>query len=388
MSRFGLICCGLFVVFSVLGRLLYPYTDEPDWQYRVDQILHSSVQISPYFWVRAVVEHDRLAIQANVYPNNLTKLWTEVHIVNPEPLDLKLARLGSSILIALPILAAITFRSQCDRFLRSCGYQLPPNTLNTRLDALSVSLLFPGAIYYMGVLAYEQAALVLSMMLVVVWGLIGPVLLCVAFVALIDLGSAIVVFLFCAVLFVCTKTIAHAGALWLTFAIILSVLLALVARDSIINNLTVFSALAGHESELGQKAEAMQIAFSDGATANRYPFVVRPLITYMSFVLLTPSGVKALPSYFLLGAIVAIVIVQNLSMLLKNQSSPQYMLAPLALILLLVAIFPAYANAKYFLFTLPFISLYALQFYKRRQVLLAYCLVTVCTFTSLLISHL
>lgn len=391
ISLFGLISVILFIVLSLTARALYPFGDEPDFTVRAPSLIFSEHSWwLPYYWLSGL----------------LSQLdYTSNCIINSTPLSLTqeidrttctqdiwqiVLRLIITVTVAMPLFLAVTFRKNFVSLTKLLGYKISHAEWNERLNILSLTLVFPGFIYFFGVLAEEQYVLMLSILIFLLWGNIYILVFLLFLIAAIDIGNFLVVSYFAALLFSLDRIINKVKLLYILFAFLLLTITFAVLNFYVIEQLSNIAFIS-------EKTTSIIDAYQDSDVINKYPIYLRPAITAMSLVLFTPAYVKSLLAYIILFLIVFYTL-----LIYKNQFSTSYKskyIAPLAYIELktktayfttafvsiitLIVILPNYSNGKYYIFLMPFLLLPYYKIYKKESMLKFMVLINIIIFTNI-----
>jgi len=365
VSSFGLVSSLFFIIFSFLGRVLFPFGDEPDFTVRAPRVIFGE---HPW-WSPYSIFHDLLAnlevVSTCSIEASATSMWMSIGTNCTENIEQIIVRFILTILVAFPLLYAITMRKSFVTMMYFLNFKLSAKEWNYRLDALSLSILIPSMIYYFGIFAEEQFTLVLSLFIFLFWGSWILTTFIFSLVMYIDLGNSIVLLTF--ILF----------GLFFTFIskkINIKVSITLMLSIVFIAFILGFSFLTYLEniSLLASKAEAM---YNKGlGFENKYPVILRPVVTYMTGVFMTPSGVKMIFLYLvytpvLLWVFYKIHIYNKHVKSHEFQNSYTLLLVVFTTILFFVFLFPDYAFAKYYVFMIPFLFVPLLGILKKNNIL-------------------
>lgn len=387
ISKFGASTVFLFFLFSLLGRFLLPFGDEPDFSvvaYHLVENEHS--WWSPYYWYLPLIKNFITSSDCIIDANPLS-LWVHINSIGcSENIEQILLRFFLGVFVALPLLLVLIFRRPFIFFASMIGFKLPIIEWNRRLNSLGLSLILPGMTYYLGVLSQEQFTLVLSLLVFTFWG--NWIVACglMVLISMIDLGNSVVVFTFFCfswLFILIAKKCGMRASLLTMFSL---VIFAYIVGYQLLPYIENFSFLSG-------KAEAM-FSKSELYFVDKYPVALRPVITFMTAAFMTPSGVKVVLVHLLLGAafivsvwkIVAAYYLQKLSICTNTDENfhsfqREIILASssLSTVLFFVFLFPDYGNAKYYIFLVPFVIMPNLRVNSKYYVLgfLIFCSITV-----------
>ena len=228
-----------------------------------------------------------------------------------------------------------------------------------RLNAVALSTIFPGMHYALGYLSKEAITLVVSLLIFIFFGryLIMSVLLLTLF--LIDDGNFIVVLLslLLYLLFFVVYRLTNRRVLIITFASI--ILLAYFFGDALLDLL----------AENGNYEKLSDILSNNPSLFDKYPKILRPVITLLSGIFMTPTGVNSILIY-VFSLLFSVFLFfrwgnyfsMNVSYKLNKDFSLNGDLIPMVAflvsittVLVLVFSVPTHSWAKYYMFLLPFL---------------------------------
>lgn len=358
LSRSNVLVVFLFLAFMTLLRVVLPFGDEPDFPARSEELkgTRDTLLFNPYGHAQFVTSVDTNA-KCKITSSPLS-LWTSL---DPrycaEPLTEKLQRVLITALTALaPMLVVLLARR---RF--NTGRLITTNDL-------ALSLLLPGTIYFLGLYSNEQLSLsasLIAMLFLRNLKILLPMLIGIFFL---DTGNAVVVI---AILLI----MAGGGILYRR-----SGLKAVLVYSGVI---IVFALLVGPAllqllyslPVIGAKASAMTTQLEEGDYFAKYPLVLRPVITYMTAVFMTPAYVKSIPLYLLFAAAAALCALKYLRIRRSARIGTDLELklsmcvTATAGVLFFVYMFPTYGNAKYYIFLAPLYVSFARELLGNRAIL-------------------
>ncbi|NRP37548.1 hypothetical protein XMA121_000133 [Marinobacterium sp. xm-a-121] len=374
VSRSGISVVVFFLLFVFLFRALVPVGDEPDWNVRTNELLDEKYPLwFPYNWTFAVsgfFDTDSRGCEINASPMSF---WGSISESCFDGFEQVAKRSLITIFVVSPFLLLLIFRGFFAPLLLSMNKAMSRYEYQLRLNSLGNCLVFPGVIYYLGLLSVEQFFLAASFAVFLLWGnfLIVGFLLWMLFA--IDFGNAMVVTVFVLLVLGLQFSIRRIG-LSLTFFVatgILSVVYFVGFRL-----LTVFfddpnAVLAG--TVVAGKAEAIYEAMALGGYREKYPAILRPIISFMSGVFMTPTGLKSIFAYIVAVIGLYALFLRTLKRLggIDEECRAKlgsFLTAPLLLILFFTFLIPTYANAKYYIFALPFLMYVAVSVFGSRSV--------------------
>jgi|GEM_PF-1423493 len=392
LSKLGVLCVLSFIILSFVARILFPFGDEPDFAVRAEKVINGSHPFwSPYSIFSSLV--DLLD-----YDSKCLIISTPISFyvyISPDsciqPLEQISLRWFLMIIIALPLLLGVVLRGP-RAFLRYFGGNSSAPNIDDRKNALAVSLVFPGVIYYLGVLAEEQFVLVLSLLMFLFWQYKLAVFILVALIMTIDLGNSIVIggFVVMAVFYGFLHNILSLKII--IYLLVIQVVVAYLIGPSILG-------VTSYVAFLAEKSDAMAVAIEGGGHIEKYPVLLRPVITFMTFIFFTPAYVKVPLLYILVSVIVIYTFIRIKKKSYKLKKNPVrsnvglegdllLFSVSVALILTFVFMFPTYGNAKYYVFMTPFLMALFLQVYRAIDMLYFMCFCNFIVFLYLLIYRL
>lgn len=383
LSKFGLLIVLSFIFLSLAARVLFPFADEPDWTVRAPGVLFGDHPVwSPYYifsnWLNTLfIDHSVCAVQASPMG-----LWSHIPYQCNEDFEQVIIRWVLTLFILIPMLLIVVFRRTFIRFMSVLHVRLSFDEWNNRIDALALSILFPGMLFYLGVLAEEQLYLIVALYIFLFWGFWLLISSLLVIMLSIDFGNSLVAIFFVGGLWFFTHLRIFGRKVFFLF-IALLVCLAYFVGFKFLDVLLNISFVTG---DLAQKSEAMLSALDGSELLTKYPVFFRPIITFMSFVFLTPTGVKVPLLYVLFS--LAFVWITLKVIAKKDNNVDVFWFTPVAVIVFFVFLFPTYGNAKYYIFMLPFLIYVALLFFNRRNMFLLFMAANAFVFLHLLLYRL
>ena len=393
-SRHGFLCVLAFSFWTVLLRLVLPFGDEPDFTVRAIELVDSKNHSpwSPYYWMINLLDGIKVESFCQPAASPATILGTIDSPTCTEPIEQVALRVGLTLVCSAPLLLIVVYRHATLKILAALGFRLKSTELSERLDALGTSLVIPGMIYYLGLLSHEQFSLSISLLISVVWGYWPLVIILATYTMALDIGNGAVVFAFLSIYIFINSTYRLLGSNGLTLLLIGAIFLFLVGGYDLLGYIQFLPILS-------DKAEAIYIKSLTADFLEKYPIIFRPIITYITAIFMTPTGIKAAPVQLMFAIAISIGIYRlRVNWQGKPRSSPAMatkqrqsrlleiggtkfltMIAALTTIVLLSLMLPDYANAKYYMFLTPFIMLPFMAVFERRSRLLfinASCAVT------------
>ena len=376
ISKFGLVSVIFFLLFSLIGRILFPFGDEPDFTIRAPRVLNGEHPFwSPYSLFHDIFKNLITTSTCKIEASPLS-IWASIENVSCiESLEQIIIRFCLTIIIVLPLLYAIVFRKSFIKFMHKIHFEQSNKEWNNRLNTLSLTLLFPSITYYLGIFAEEQFILVLSLMIFLFWGSFIIVSGLFLMIMYIDLGNSIIVLTFIAFAIFFQFLQKKISMKFSIFGMLTMISFALILGYTLLSYLEYISFLSN-------KAEAMynkSLGFE-----NKYPILLRPIATFMSGTFMLPSGIKVVPIYMIYGYMILSSfkkIYSNYNILDKNKVILFYVV--FTTILFFVFLFPDYGFAKYYVFLFPFIISPLLYIYKKKNIMVLIFITQVIIFIQL-----
>ncbi|UKB83007.1 hypothetical protein LF887_18625 [Chryseobacterium sp. MEBOG06] len=350
VSKFGIRSVFFFIFFLVIGRLyLFPFGDEPDFEARAYELVRESRQPfwTPYFYFDSILR--TFTYYSSCYTNStLFSYFSSIDDKTcTEDVMQSLGRIAITIFSMLPFLFAVIFRETTFKIVNGLGMKFSIEEWNYRLDVLCLVLVFLGFVFHVGVLGLEQFVLVLTIPIFLFWGRWPIIVAMIILISFLDLGNSTVIATFvsitCAFSYLDKRKIIIAG-----IALVFGALILGISSLSYISNIGFLS----------DKANAMLQGEEKLGLRNKYPIFLRPIITFMTGIFLTPSGVKVIPVYILYGIVIVRLFIQKKTSSIQDKHSYQkfvFISGVISATLFFIFMVPNYSNAKYYIFMLPFI---------------------------------
>ena len=350
----------IFIIFLFLAlcfRLLLPFGSEPDFEHRVSIILGFSerLYLSVY---KYVLEGYSWIPKCDVNYSMTSMTGTISNFMCGEDLLLKITRWFLQVAFYSSLVFSILFVS---RFWPS-NFQD-----STKTDALLVSLIFPSLIYYSGVVAEEVFVLWVSLISLLFIRKPFIFLTLVFLVFYVEVGGGIILSLFIICLYFFRMIYTYWGLKGVELISIFFITICAFLGIKLLQLLTSFPII-------GNKVSSIYYAYnftSYSEVIDKYPILLRPIITFMSAIFMTSDGVKAIILYPIIGVGFIYLYYHHRRKAYKNGQSDIYLslLATITFIVSIVFVLPGYTNAKYYIFTLPIFMYAALDIFGLRKVI-------------------
>jgi hypothetical protein len=367
ISSLGFVVAVTFILLLLSFRLTLPFGDEPDFTVRAIELTEIAWPAwSLYSWVPGLLESLETSSECVIEATPLSLVAHIDHASCTQNLDQVLLRCVLTLLVMCPLMLLIVWRGLGMMILKKT-VTASLTELRARLDAIALSLLIPGMIYYVSVLSHEQFTLVISLFIFLFWGNLAVVFTLIALVASIDMGNAAVI-----ACFVVVHQITSIATKQLAAKVTLVIGLGFLALVSYIGNELI--SYVGVIPLLEDRSNAIYgaVTTDDENLRNKFPVALRPVITFMTFFLSTPAGIKVIPIYVLVCVYLVVGALRlrhryKMTKLHADELNSYWLVlgvSALYTMVLFIFLVPGYANGKYYVFLLPFIVKLALQVFS------------------------
>jgi len=375
MSKFAFKVSFVFLVLFFIGRVVFPFGDEPDFEVRVDRLEmleKKSFNLYGYFDFYQDIKNERNCEITSGSKSIHSNISGECYELN---LKYFFERLGFSFLWVSPLIFFIIFQKKL-YFLTKSYKTIAVVEWKRRVDALSLTLLLPSVIYTLGWLSQEVIVVLLSFFVFIFWGRVFLILPLLLFIYTLDNGNGVVVIFFSLILLFYSflHKLRYKRYLLFGFAIISFALTYFFGQEFLgyLSSISYFS-----------KISEIQHALDNGQYYENYPLILRPVITFMSLIFMTSIGVKSI----VLFIIAIIAALTGLAKVRVTNSSLVFVLSALTTIFLITLTIPTHAYAKYYIFLIPFFVYPLLQVYTRAVLLYFFTFLTVITYLNIMIFY-
>jgi hypothetical protein len=385
-----------FFIFLFIGRFLYPLGDEPDFFLKASKVinnvdhyngpLNKNTDIYKYFrfFLKSLSEN----IECNIKSSPLSLFSKIDYKTCIDSASNILARFfitsGYLLLIVIPIFLKKSFY-----IFKKIGMKCSLHEWNLRKRVFSLSLILPSIVYYAGVLSSEQVTLFLSLLIFLFYGSSNFVAIIIFLILLIDIGSGLMVM--CYYFFISIIVNFYKYFFYLIFFFILSLSLIIFFRKPLFNLISYYVPFIG---DIFFHADNWM---SSLGVVEKYPLILRPIITYMSFIFLTPAKIKIIPLYIIFFIFLFKYFINNIKKVLlinkitlKNKNYFKKLLifiSSIYFILCIVFLLPSYAFSKYYIFMTPFFLYAIIDFYTEENMRKFFLLSNLLVFFNLLLYY-
>lgn len=368
ISRRSILLVFILIIFSFLYRVILPLGDEPDFFVRTAEIISTENHIFPYILLGDSISNmsvDNSLCEVNIPPLSLVE---SVSLNCLERWSQVVYRVAVFVLALSPLIIVILIRPG----------KRNNEDFNERSDVISLALLLPSSIYYMGLISIEQFYSVVSFMVYLFWKNKTMLFFIAVGLFLIDSGNAIVLFAFMLYAKIVLYLWRRRRGMALCF-MLASTLLAIVLNRQLLHVLSLIPLISS-------KVELIILSYELKDNLEKYPAILRVIITYMSFIFYSADNVKAPVSYLVMAFFIIIgcfrfYVISSNGEKKTTETIESFILVLVcfSFIVTMVSILPTYANAKYYLFMLPFFLSFFYKLYGFERVLLSVLLLTTLT---------
>jgi len=361
ISRFSVACVFIFATFLLVSRFILPMGDEPDWDYRISRIINNR-----YFFTVVKDNINQILINSNncFYENSIFDFIYTSQVYCISNCLQTFFRFFLAIVPLTPLLIILIFRNSL--FLSKKSF-FSTEQNSRRLDAVSLTLIYPSFIYYIGLVSEEQLFLCITIYIFLFKDL--KIFTIFFYIALyyIDTGNFIVYvggLLFLEAVKFTYKCLGHWCAfLWPTIFLIVSYF----ESYELLKIFIIFDDT--YLIDIFRRAQDIYSVLNLGAYSSDVPLLLRILVTVSSAVLMTASGIKGILGYpiFVIGIIYIIFRFKKLK-LFHSKDFLLHIYSPIAFIFSVVLLIPTHANFKYYAFLLPNIFYGFLAFFDKKSI--------------------
>jgi len=383
-----------FFIFLFIGRFLYPLGDEPDFFLKTLKVIKNSDHYNDplnrytdmYYYVRFLLDSLSENVNCNIQSSALSLFAKIDYKTCSDNLNNNLIRFFlSSFYLLLIIVPVFFFKSYF--LLKKIGINLSFKEWNLRKEILSLSLIFPSMIYYLGILSNEQITLALSLLLFLFRQSINLSAVLIFMILLIDTGSGTIVLAY--YIFISIILYFNKYFYYLLFFFLTSFIMTFVFRQDLFNFISIYIPYIG---EIFSNTDIFSKEIKD-----KYPIILRPAITYLSFIFLTPAKIKIIPLYVIFSFYLILFFLKTFNKISKiNKITSENKLyfqntlifiSSIYFIITIVVLLPSYAFAKYYIFITPFFLYSIISVYEFKKVYKFFVLCNILVFLNLLIYY-
>lgn len=259
------------------------------------------------------------------------------------------------ILIVLPILIIIFFSIANFKNIN----------FKKNSEVIFVSLFSTGIIYYTSLLSHEVLTLTISLTMIFFWNKIYINFLIIGLIAYFDFGNSIVILTFF-LIYIYLKFLKKFFTSFIYFGLISLVILTYLFSNYLfdfiyfLQNFELYEKIPSVAKNYIRHLDLHH--FYNAENFDKYPVYFRPIITLITSIYFTPKYVTSilLVLLYLFAFLVIIYKFVSSKFVIDFEDNIQtdfllYTISSFFTILLLTTTIPAYSNAKYYVFMIPFI---------------------------------
>ena len=397
MSRFGLVTVSIFIGLLILTGLVVPYGDEPDFSTRVERLQNDQYQwYSIYHYFNYF--HDVSAENKCSYVSGSNSVWAEISLecINLN-FDIIPEKLVHSILATSPILILGLFRRSIYPWF---GFFHGGSYLDweRRIDATLLSILIPSAVYSLSFISDEVFTTSLLLLLLIFFcGRYLLVFIILFWVLHLDDGNFIAAGTFSALLMLFSSMSRKVGPYTSTAMAFLVIIFFYFYGEEL---LRIAIAL-----NLDSKYQGVYESIIAKDAYRDYPLFFRPMITILSLVFMSASGLKSILLYMftislLVSCFYKLIKSNTLSKNSINTTRDRVvsesngslaisgLQAAITTICCVVFVAPTHAFGKYYIFMLPFFTYFLLHYFDRTVILKSICFMSFFLYCNILFYYL
>jgi hypothetical protein len=357
LSLFRLNVCLLFLFFLFAYQLLIPNGDEPDYNDRVEWLQDlTGTNYNPVKLVAGLVDIGAAVCQTY---QDRSALWSKL---DTGCISQNTALIGGKFLLAL-LPATIIFIFFVGRKISIPSPNLGKyEVLESKKDALALSLLIPSVIYFSSLQSEEVLAGALMILTIHLIRKIYAVSLLGVVVYNIDDGMGYILMSFHLIfwlIYVLSKFFSSKQTLLIAITSIFVIKMADLA-------LPLMTLLANTTNE--DKFLLLQ-----GQGGLLYELKHGQIFYWIAFaasgIFMTANGLKSYPAYIVAFVLILLIFINEKKHLYKFHDLPNLLIASIVLISGIILTLPNYAYAKYYYFLAPIIVYYLLSHFGRFRLL-------------------
>ena len=345
----------------IIYRFVLPFGDEPDFHIRALSVVKGfQIWWTPVDFVRLDFLYNFIArglnhlSQCNIDYNPFSlytkidnNLCSDTLLNNIKRIFLSL----SHILIFILILFFLNY------------FKLLNINLNSEYKTIFLSLLLPSIIYYFNLFSHETFFYILSFLLFILIRKFIFLFILLIFFTYLDFGNSIAIYIFVFLYLTYSLLNKYVSYLFIILFLLSLLIVSLFISEFILNFIANNNLIS--IQQVNKFIDSTTKHNFDNSFREKYPLILRPALTYMNFLFLTPGYIKILPLYIWFSFFISYIFYKTLIILSLNKriNDPEYLELIYSSKLIIISIFtilfltlnlPALTNAKYFLFLIPF----------------------------------
>jgi len=350
----------IYVFLILLNDLLIPFQDQPDFIVRVERLKNEpKVFFSIYSYIN-FFNYDQFIQTCDINYNNQT-IWFKLNSnCIYENILYYVSRLCHTLTLTIPIFFIIANLKKVEN-IYSKYFNNSKRNFKKIANSLILCLISPSFIYFVSLVSEE----VFTVFVMIFLFLVSESIILSCFILLLvlglDQGSFIVGLIFYVNIIIINNLPRKLNnKMPKIYFILLSAITYIFSFDlfKILNFLEI------------NKIYEISNGFIIADVADKYPLLLRPIITYMSLIFMTSSGLKSVATYFYFPIFLFILIkynsiTDNTTVLNSNQPPKRVIsefYASITTMVSVVFVLPDHSYAKYYIFMLPFLFNYLLYY--------------------------
>lgn len=363
------------ILVALFSQILTPINDEPDYSVRTIEVESSTnLLLTPQ---KLVIELKNRFGKLDGC-NSIGDRWSLWHELDGQSCidNLEIVLFRAFVVVVFCYLA-IVFNKIYYKFISNDGISRGRKYTDKK-NALILSFCMPSMIYYLGLISPESTSLLFSLMGYIAIDSIIVFAVFLSIVLWVDFGNGIIFFLYYVIRYASLKVDFWLGFRRLILLQIFALMLVYVSIDNVIMLVDSSGFLTYKPELLASKIDRM--------AEDQIPLIYRPLITIITFLYMTPQGVKSVTGIIFFAIGIALLIYRAVAARFgcnrnkidcaANAKAYVECCSGIFLILLCVMAMPDYAFAKYYIFLMPVfinISLLIFGFHKVSKFVFACC---------------
>ena len=374
-NNFIIIYILFYFILSFVGRFLYPIGDEPDFFLRSIKVIKNyDLYNDPinrfdiYRPARFLLKDITALSECKIYSNPLSFFAKIDYSTCSDNLKNIFIRFSVMFAYFAPVLFFILLNRNYF-FFKKIGLNCSFKEWRLRIKIFTLSLLFPSIIFHLGFLSTEQISLFLSLLIFLFWGSPNLFALTIFIISLIDIGTGLIVLVY--YFFIYSISFFSRYLLKVLYLFFIILLFFIFFRTYIINFIINYLPYVGKiflYAEMNANAAGL---------LEKYPIYLRPVITYLSFIFLTPAKIKIITLYFIFTFFIFLFFIKIYKKInfIKYYKKKKFfnndiliLFSSIFFIICTVLIAPLYSLSKYFLFITPFILRSFLYIFQEKKI--------------------
>ena len=378
-----LICLPLFYIFLVSYQFLLPVGDEPDYYTRLIEYENSTLKLNVGSFLDKFFGLSQMLLteQVCILRDQKRDLFFTLDLQNcTKPLAKILPCVLIAMTITIPIFLIATFR----RYQPTEVYKIEI----IKSKSLVISLLMPSIIYFLSLESQEIFSLAISLSFYIFHGSLILLLFFTYAMYKIDTGNALVFFFIYFSVYIANKMRLLIAEKKINYLIIILCIVFLFFSELLFQMIL--------DKFPNEYLHNLYIkAFYSDIKISALGYFTRILNFFVSFVFMTPSGLKSISSVILFYCALLYSVLSltklRFSKFHDNLSNVGLILyrdckVVLVSVLITIIILPHYAYAKYYVFTIPFLISLLLVFFSETHTILLLSIINILILLSLFFS--